>query len=297
MGLGVCNQNRNMKQILFYFLALISLFDHTWARKTFTPLEIDNHPCTPENLKKTNRYICDSVGTVLCQTGWGEPDDDVNLRDMMNPCPVPKCEHNNKGCVHGECRSPDFCACEIGWEGTNCDICIPLPGCEHGTCTNALECDCDDNWYGAYCEIPTCDDCVNGRCLEPNDCICFDGYFGDNCTQCKPLPNCLHGTCGDHPNTCECNPQWEGHLCDVPTCDPACGEHGVCAEGDPAAGVLNFCICETGWKGKQCDECVPYWDCPIQDETACTRPNECICPDPLPVGTTDPNGVCGHADL
>ena len=56
-------------------------------------------------------------------------------------------------CQHGECRAPNFCACEIGWEGTHCDTCVPLPGCDHGTCENALECNCEDGWDGAYCDI------------------------------------------------------------------------------------------------------------------------------------------------
>ena len=56
-------------------------------------------------------------------------------------------------CQHGECRSPDLCACEIGWEGTHCDTCVPLPGCVHGTCENAMECNCEDGWEGGYCDI------------------------------------------------------------------------------------------------------------------------------------------------
>jgi hypothetical protein len=158
----------------------------------FTPLEIDNHPCTPENLKRTNRYICDSDGNVICQSGWREPIDRDD-RDDLNPCTEPICDHNGQGCLHGECRSPDYCACEVGWEGANCETCVPLPGCDHGTCEHALECNCDDGFSGAYCDIrkiilhhtfcdnqkygleilflADCNDCVNGRCLTPNDCM------------------------------------------------------------------------------------------------------------------------------
>ena len=93
---------------------------------------------------------------------------------------------------------------------------------------------------------------------------CFEGWEGGNCTDCIAMPGCLHGTCGDHPNTCECDEGWEGHLCDKPICEyefhrffpensimshfdnffsPAC-VNGVCAEGED--GGDNFCICHTG---------------------------------------------------
>ena len=75
----------------------------------------------------TNRYICSSEGEVFCQTGWEEPSD-LNLVDPLNPCPVPVCELNGQPCHHGDCKAPNYCACEIGWEGPICDICIPLPG-------------------------------------------------------------------------------------------------------------------------------------------------------------------------
>ena len=90
------------------------------------------------------------MGNVICQTGWKNSDSAI---DKMNPCSEPICNHNGQGCLHGECRAPDMCACEVGWEGVSCDICIPLPGCDHGTCSEALECTCNEGWSGAYCEI------------------------------------------------------------------------------------------------------------------------------------------------
>ena len=84
--------------------------------------------------------------------GWKEPDD-LEKRDKLNPCSKPVCNHNGKGCVNGECKAPDFCACEVGWEGPNCDICVPMPGCQNGNCTNGLECNCEDGWHGGYCNI------------------------------------------------------------------------------------------------------------------------------------------------
>ena len=54
------------------------------------------------------------------------------------------------------CVAPNTCACDIGWEGTRCEICLPLPGCKHGYCQNqAFECICQDenSWQGAHCDI------------------------------------------------------------------------------------------------------------------------------------------------
>ena len=76
-------------------------------------------------LQLTNRYICNSEGEVFCQNGWEEPSD-PNLVDPLNPCPVPICDLYGQTCEHGNCEAPNYCACEIGWEGSICDACIPL---------------------------------------------------------------------------------------------------------------------------------------------------------------------------
>ena len=47
---------------------------------------------------------------------------------------------------------------------------------------------------------------------------CFSGWEGDACDTCLALPGCKNGHCGDHPNTCECEDGWGGHLCDEPIC-------------------------------------------------------------------------------
>ena len=38
------------------------------------------------------------------------------------------------------------------------------------------------------------------------------------------------------------------------------------------------CNCANGWSGPKCDKCVPYWSCPNKSPSACTKPNECLCP-------------------
>jgi len=265
-------------------LILLTVFASQFCfGQRFTPLRMDNHPCKAENLKLTNRYICNALGEVFCQNGWKEPDN-VNLRDMLNPCPEPICDQNGLECEHGVCKAPNFCTCEIGWEGSICDQCINLPGCVHGNCTEALECNCFDGWEGGFCDIPHCSSCENGVCESPETCVCHQGWSGPSCDVCQTLPGCLHGQCGDHPNSCECDAGWEGHLCDQPHCDFC--EHGTCVDHPNG----NICICEPGWSGESCDRCVPYWECP-ETNVACVNPNECICTTP---GLLDPKGICGH---
>ena len=55
-------------------------------------------------------------------------------------------------CKHGVCQSPNFCACEVGWEGVCCETCLLLPGCVNGNCTREFECNCYPGWTGAYCD-------------------------------------------------------------------------------------------------------------------------------------------------
>merc|ERR1719431_1457061 len=259
------------------FLIFIVLFvNQCFGKAGFTPLEIDNHPCTPERLKSTTSYICDHKGTVICQAGWKQPE---NLKEATrNPCSEPICNHDNLGCLHGVCRSPNFCACEVGWEGLNCEICVPLPGCAHGNCTLELECNCFQGWSGSKCDIPECVGCHHGECLKPNECNCYQGWTGKNCSSCIAMPGCKNGHCGNTPNTCVCDEGWEGVLCDQPVCDPPC-VHGECVESKMMADEDNFCVCENGWKSDACNQCVPYWNCPNQGNDARVKPNECICPD------------------
>ena len=99
--------------------------------------------------KSTTRYFCDASGDIVCQDGWREPTDfNNNKTNPLNPCAEPICEN---GCVHGFCKSPNFCGCQVGWEGISCDTCISRPGCDHGYCNTEFECLCEDGWAGALC--------------------------------------------------------------------------------------------------------------------------------------------------
>jgi len=264
-----------MREATTIFFVIFALLSGSHGQY-YTPLEIDNHPCQPENLKRAQSYTCTSSGEVICQNGWQEPNDS----DPMNPCSQPICQE----CMHGICVSPDLCACEVGWEGMVCDTCIPFPGCRHGHCVQALECICKPGYGGGFCDIPDCGECANGFCNSPDVCMCFDGWKGDNCTECIPLAGCVKGKCADHPHTCSCEDGWEGALCNMPICNPPC-EHGKCVVGDDGE---HLCKCETGWAKEACNQCAPYWECPNQGDDACSLPNECHCSD----DTLDPKGLC-----
>jgi len=173
-----------------------------------TPLTIDQHPCKPEKLKAQNRYICDSEGNVKCLTGW--KDKDYN-NDPHFPCSEPIC---NPGCHNGECKLPNVCVCEIGWDGLDCGTCIDMPGCVNGGCIKTVDgveigepltCHCQDNWQGALCDVPKCPadpsdqnslpDCNNnGICVdtaeEEHACKCNLGWGGKTCQTCTPLMGC-----------------------------------------------------------------------------------------------------------
>ncbi|XP_059098127.1 neurogenic locus protein delta-like [Tigriopus californicus] len=255
----------------------------------FTPLKNDEHPCVAENLKESHRYLCDDDANVICLSGWREQEDE-QLQDLRNPCPIPVCDYNGETCLHGECVRPNVCACKVGWEGHLCDTCIPLPGCVHGSCNSSFECNCAANakgvqlWEGAFCDKPACANCDarHGQCFEPLVCTCHDGWEGDECKTCIKLPGCLNGDCEDgRPNTCQCHDGWTGHLCDEPICSEGCHEHnGYCEE--PFT-----CLCKTGWEGDLCGQCVPYWQCPTAG--TCVEPNQCICAE-----SVEDNGYCNR---
>merc|ERR1739848_519521 len=80
------------------------------------------------------------------------------------------------------------------------------------------------------------------------------------------------------------NETWEGILCDEPVWSSPC-IHGTCTS---IAGFGHKCVCDNGWKGDDCGQCVPYHECPNQKDDACVMPNECHCPK----DTIDDKGLC-----
>lgn len=254
-------------------------------------LSFERRACRAEYLMRATRYMCNPDGTFVCVTGWDH--NPVIGPDENDPCPLPVCD---KGCVHGVCTQPDKCNCEVGWRGTDCNSCIPLPGCQHGKCHNeSMTCHCDDGYTGGKCDRPICDNCQNGVCVHPNVCLCDAGWQGDACDQCLPSLGCTHGACDNNvPNTCKCNQRWTGPNCDQPECSPSCHpERGVCTV---IQNGLHVCLCHFGYQGETCAFCTPNWACPNRDpRTACTRPNECLCP--LNQTFFDPLRICNSKNL
>jgi len=249
------------------FLTVLLALPLAWAW-SLTPTTIDNHMCKPEKLKNQARYICDTTGKVECLTGW--KDKDYN-KDPHFPCAEPIC---NPKCENGECKLPNICSCEIGWDGLDCGTCIDMPGCVNGGCSktfedgtqevDALSCKCHDNWQGALCDTPKCqDNCNNhGKCVDiagdEHECKCNLGWTGEYCDECEPLMGCKiehtidvnDDTIGDGckikdaddkiallPNTCQCTDDWTGIFCEQPKCrDDEDGSEISCVNGECTQG-------------------------------------------------------------
>jgi len=234
-------------------LALLALVPLASAWR-LTPLTIDQHPCKPEKLKAQNRYICDSNGNVKCLTGWKDKDYDKNPHF---PCAEPIC---NPGCLNGECKLPNVCVCEIGWDGLDCGTCIDMPGCVNGGCIKTdgagvkkgvpLTCNCQDNWQGALCDVPKCladdsdenskPDCNNhGICVDTaedeHECKCNLGWGGSTCQECTPLMGCK----AEH--TFDVDEDGKGDGCKV-------------KHGDEVVQHPNSCQCTNHWTGIFCEQ-------------------------------------------
>lgn len=45
--------------------------------------------------------------------------------------------------------------CDPGWEGEQCERCVPMPGCRHGYCQQPWQCNCETGWGGRFCDKGT----------------------------------------------------------------------------------------------------------------------------------------------
>lgn len=52
-----------------------------------------------------------------------------------------------------ELSPPAPCRCHPGWQGPQCNECMPFPGCVHGFCDEPWQCTCNEGWDGHYCDI------------------------------------------------------------------------------------------------------------------------------------------------
>merc|ERR1712042_412423 len=225
----------------------------------------------------------DSRGNITCNHGWTKDND----TDHLHPCITPVCK---AGCVHGKCKSPDTCACEIGWEGNDCNKCVTLPGCLHGSCNgSALSCQCYNSteWSGGLCDTPICEGCIHGHCIAPGVCKCNPGWGGKNCSDCVPLKGCstIGGYCKDPndptkqtPHGCICKSDYTGPLCDQHKCSQGCTKgKGTCLFAYKNM-TEPICKCKNGYQKADCSQCIVYPGCPVAAQSGgCVNPYECKC--------------------
>ena len=83
-----------------------------------------------------------------------------------------------------------------------------------------------------------------------------------NCISAICSKGCLHGTC-IAPDECICNQGWSGESCDECIQLPGCN-HGYCNN------TANACICHQGWRGRLCDEPICLPGCNL-DHAKCSK--------------------------
>ena len=149
----------------------------------------------------------------------------------------------------------------------------------HGTCddsTGEIVCTCDTGYAGEYCG-----ECDTGYHDEDGECVEDETCAEDSCN--------YHGTCDDSTGVivCTCDTGYAGDYCDTcasgyqdndgdGTCSPDCTTAGLScptnAHCDDSTGTA-VCVCDTGWRGDDCDEC----DAGYHDESgACVLDTACL---------------------
>ncbi|KAL4219663.1 Laminin-type epidermal growth factor-like domai [Mactra antiquata] len=202
------------------------------------PCECNGHSdqCDPDS----GRCICNdnTVGTYCerCAVGYygdardGTPDD-------CKPCPCP----GQGPCVQLHGGEIVCTACDVGYGGNLCDICLDgYYGDPKG-------------WYGADRPCEKCE--CNGN-IDPNAI----GNCNRTTGECR---KCIYNTAGF---SCEkCLPNYYGDALDEEKGD--CQACNCYPAGTVSAGVLNCnpttgdCPCLPNVRGRQCDECLDgFWN-------------------------------------
>ena len=169
---------------------------------------------------------------------------------------------------------------------------------DHGKCVTVSgfpTCECNVGWKGELCNMPSCDNedaciaenSVRDKCSFQLDrgviCHCKEGFTGRKCEDKTPVPvvpdYCSYPkykSCRDHGKcvtvnglpTCECNAEWAGELCNMPSCD----NDDACIAENSVHDKCSFqldrgvtCHCKKGFTGRKCEDktdlCHEYNDC------------------------------------
>ncbi|XP_059179930.1 protein delta homolog 2 [Centropristis striata] len=196
---------------------------------------------------------------------------------------VPPCRGQGSDCscnaTNSRCDEAGVCRCDPGWDGDQCERCVPMPGCRHGSCEQPWQCRCAAGWAGRFCDkdLMMCAEqqpCQNGATCVMEDggeyaCLCPEGFHGRDCElkagpchqRRSPCKN--GGLCEDADGFaaelwCRCLAGFTGPRCesDVDDClMRPCANGATCLDG-----VNRFsCLCPTGFTGRFCtvnlDDC------------------------------------------
>ncbi|XP_029690686.1 protein delta homolog 2 isoform X1 [Takifugu rubripes] len=197
---------------------------------------------------------------------------------------APLCTGQGGACscndTNSRCDDSGVCRCDPGWEGEQCERCVPKPGCRHGSCQQPWQCNCETGWGGRFCDkdLSVCSEkqpCRHGATcvIEDNGeyaCMCPEGFYGRNCelragpchqrrSPCKNGGLCEDANGFAEELTCHCLAGFTGRRCenDVDDClMRPCANGATCLDG-----VNRFsCVCPAGFSGRFCtinrDDCI-----------------------------------------
>mmetsp|Transcript_12978 Transcript_12978/g.19553 ORF Transcript_12978/g.19553 Transcript_12978/m.19553 type:complete len:2663 (-) Transcript_12978:33-8021(-) len=211
---------------------------------------------------------------------------------------------------HGDCITPEQCACETNWAGNetndcNFPICYGLTAFDdnvcsgtRGDCVGVNSCTCTDAGYkGDTCEISNCfsiwgDEPTvcssHGNCTDIDTCECENGYAEAECNfnACNGLSELNSSVCSGHgscflPNTCDCDGNFRGEDCEVNFCNGVWGDEGACS-GNGVCIDYNTCVCNSNFTGFNCSIPICYGIDAMNSSVcsthgACEDPFNCVC--------------------